>query len=127
MRLVFQIIKNTILSAGIILSVALAMSVLTKADFSTPAFAQCTKIDPTMPNYILTPKANLNEAIRALNSGDNVGALFHLNEVNKDLVHPSDQTAREHIELGMRAVKANDIQGALVHLDAADRALPRDC
>ena len=122
MRLVFEIIKNGILSAGILLSVALAMSVLTKADFGTPAFAQC-QIDPTMPNYILTPKGNLKEAIRALNSGDNVGALFHLNEVNKGLVNPADQTAKMHIEQGMRAVKANDIQGALVHAHEADKLL----
>jgi hypothetical protein len=33
-------IKNTILSASVILSVILAMQVLVKADLSTPAFAQ---------------------------------------------------------------------------------------
>ena len=67
---------------------------------------------------------NLDWAIQALKSGDSQGALGHLYEA---FIVSSDQTAREHIELGMRAVKANDIQGALVHLDAADRALPRDC
>jgi hypothetical protein len=32
-------IKNTILSASVVLSAVLALSILAKADFSTPAFA----------------------------------------------------------------------------------------
>ena len=64
------------MSAGILLSVAFVLSVLAKADFGTPAFAQ-------VPNYILTPKMHLQGAIKALQRGDNIGALFHLNEADK--------------------------------------------
>lgn len=102
------------MQAGILLSVALTMSILAKADFSTPASAQ-------IPNYaLITPKMNLDWAIQALKSGDSQGALGHLYEA---FIVSSDQTAREHIAEGIRAIKANDSQGALMHLDAADKAI----
>jgi hypothetical protein len=74
MRLVFPMIKNTILSASIVLSTALAMSVLAKADFSTPAFAQG-----------VTPKMHLDEGIKALKANDNQGALMHVDAADKAL------------------------------------------
>ena len=40
MTLLFPMTKNTILSVSIVLSTALALSILAKAEFSTPAFAQ---------------------------------------------------------------------------------------
>jgi hypothetical protein len=67
-------IKNTILSASIILSTALAMSVLAKADFDTSAFAQG-----------VTPKMHLEEGIKALKANDNQGALTHLDAADKAL------------------------------------------
>ena len=74
-RIVFLMIKNTILSATIILlSAALALSVLAKADFSTSVFAQT-----------ITPKMHLDEGIKALKSGDNQGALMHLGAADKAL------------------------------------------
>jgi hypothetical protein len=109
MRVVFSMVKNTILSASIVLSIALAMSVLAKADFSTPAFAQG-----------VTPKMHLEEGIKALKAGDTQGALMHLNEADKGI---SDQSAKMHLDEGIKAVKANDNQGALMHLDVADKAL----
>jgi hypothetical protein len=39
-RMVLLMIKNTMLSASVLLSAVLALSVLAKADFNTPAFAQ---------------------------------------------------------------------------------------
>jgi hypothetical protein len=54
MRLVSPMRKNTILGASIVFSTALAMSVLAKADFGTPAFAQG-----------VTPKMHLEEGIKA--------------------------------------------------------------
>jgi hypothetical protein len=107
--------KNTILSASILLSAALALSVLAKADFSTPAFAQT-----------ITPKMHLEEGIKAVKADDNQGALMHLDAADKGLASSSsssDQTAKMHLEEGIKAVKANDKQGALMHLDAADNAL----
>jgi hypothetical protein len=59
-------IKNTILSTSVLLSAILALSVLAKSDFGTPAFAQG-----------MTPKMHLDEGIKALKAGDNQGALMH--------------------------------------------------
>jgi hypothetical protein len=66
-RMVFPMIKNTILSASVLLSAVLALSLLAKADFGTPTFAQG-----------MTPKMHLEEGIKALKAGDNQGALMHL-------------------------------------------------
>lgn len=109
MRLVSPMRKNTILGASIVVSIALAMPVLAKADFGTPAFAQG-----------VTPKMHLEEGIKALKAGDTQGALMHLDEANKGI---SDQSAKMHLDEGIKALKANDNQGALTHLDAADKAL----
>ena len=102
-------IKNTILTASVLLSAALAISVLAKADISAPAFAQ-----------EVTPKMHLEEGIKALKSGDTQGALMHLDEADKGI---SDQSAKMHLDEGIKALNANDNQGALMHLDAADKAL----
>src|SRR5918911_1529039 len=102
-------IKNTILGASILLCAALAISVLTKANFGAPAFAQG-----------MTPQMHLEEGIKALKAGDNQGALTHLSAADQGL---TDQTAKFHLDEGIKAVKAGDNQGALMHLGAADQAL----
>ncbi|MFL6323275.1 MAG: hypothetical protein ACJ71K_08605 [Nitrososphaeraceae archaeon] len=101
--------KNTILSVSIVLSTALALSILTKADFGTPAFAQG-----------MTPQMHLEEGIKALKAGDSQGALIHLNAADQGI---SDQSAKMHLGEGIKAVKSGDQQGALMHLGAADQAL----
>ena len=60
-------IKNAILSASVLLSAVLALSILAKADFGPSAFAQT-----------ITPKTHLDEGIKALKANDNQGALMHL-------------------------------------------------
>ena len=107
-------IINKILNAAIIVSAVLALSVSTKSDFITSAFGQD-----------VTPKIHLEEAIKALKSGNNKGAMTHLTEADKGITgsSSSDQTAKMHIDEGMKAVKANDNQGALMHLGTADKAL----
>ena len=102
-------IKNTILSASIVLSTALAMSVIAKADFGTSAFAQG-----------MTPKMHFEEGIKALKAGDTQGALMHLNAADQGL---SDQSAKMHLEQGIKALQGGDQQGALMHSGAADEAL----
>jgi hypothetical protein len=67
-------VKNTILSASLIISAALTGSVLAKADFGSLAFAQG-----------VTPKMHLDQGISALKSGDNQGALMHLNAADQVL------------------------------------------
>ena len=73
-RIVLLMIKNTILSASVLLSALLALSVLAKADFGNPAFAQT-----------ITPKMHLDEGIKALKANDNQGALMHLGVADKIL------------------------------------------
>jgi hypothetical protein len=69
----FLMIKNVILTA-ILLSAALALSMLPRADFGgAPAFAQSA------------PKMHLDEGIKALKSGDNQGAMMHLNAADQAL------------------------------------------
>ena len=71
--MVFLMIRNIVLSTTL-LSAALALSMLAKADFgSAPAFAQTT------------PKMHLDEGIKALKSGDNQGAMMHLNAAEQAL------------------------------------------
>ena len=72
--MVLLMIKNTILSASVLLSAVLAMSVLAKADFSPSAFAQG-----------MTPKMHLEEGIKALRAGDSQGALMHLSAADDAL------------------------------------------
>jgi hypothetical protein len=95
--------------ASIVLSTALAMSVIAKADFGTSAFAQG-----------MTPKMHLEEGIKALKAGDTQGALMHLNAADQGL---SDQSAKMHLEQGIKALQGGDQQGALMHSGAADEAL----
>jgi hypothetical protein len=109
MRLVFPMTKNTILSVSIVLSTALALSILAKADFGTRAFAQG-----------MTPQMHLVEGIKAMKAGDNQGALIHLNAADQGI---SDQSAKMHLGEGIKAVKSGDQQGALMHLGAADQPL----
>jgi hypothetical protein len=113
--MVFLMIKNTILSVSLLLSGILALSVLVKADFTAPAFAQG-----------MTPKMHLEEGIKALKSGDQQGALMHLNAADQGLASSSsssDQSAKMHLDQGITALKSGDNQGASMHLGAADQAL----
>jgi len=102
-------IKNTLLTVSVLLSVTLAVSILAKADFSTPAFAQG-----------MTPKMHLEEGIKAIKAGDKQGALTHLDAADQSI---TDQSAKMHLDEGIKALKADDTQGALTHLDVADKAL----
>ena len=102
-------IKNTLLTVSVLLSAVLALSLLAKADFSTPAFAQG-----------MTPKMHLEEGIKALKADDKQGALTHLDAADQGI---TDQSAKMHLDEGIKALKADDTQGALTHLDVADKAL----
>ena len=110
--MVLLMIKNTILSTSVLLSAVLALSVLAKADYGAPAFAQG-----------MTPKMHLEEGIKALKAGDNQGALMHLGAADQGLSSSSDQSAKMHLDEGIKALKAGDNQGALMHLGIADQAL----
>jgi len=115
-RMIFTMIKNTILSASLLVSAALALSVLAKADFGAHAFAQG-----------MTPKMHLEEGIKALKSSDNQGALMHLNIADKLLVEihvpASAQSAKMHLDEGIKALQSGDTNGALMHLNIANQTL----
>ena len=63
-------IKNILLGASLLLSVALGLSIIAQANFNviSSAYAQA-----------ITPKMHLEEGLKALKSGDNQGAMMHLN------------------------------------------------
>ncbi len=107
--------RNTMLSVSLLLSVALGLSMFVRVDFiSTPsAFAQK-----------MTPKMHLDEGIKALKSGDNQGAMMHLNAADQGLSSSSSgQSAKMHLDAGIQALKSGDNQGAMMHLTQADQAL----
>ena len=62
------------MSASVLLSAVLALSVLAKADFGPSVFAQT-----------ITPKMHLDEGIKALKANDTQGALMHLGVADKIL------------------------------------------
>ena len=116
--MILLMIKNIILTASIVLlSGALGLSMLAKGELSiaSSAFAQT-----------ITPKMHLDEGIKALKSGDNQGAMMHLDAADQGLASSSsssDQSAKMHLDQGIKALKSGDNQGAMMHFDAADQAL----
>ena len=107
-------IKNILLGASLLLSVALGLSIIAQANFNviSSAYAQA-----------ITPKMHLEEGLKALKSGDNQGAMMHLNGADQGLTSASDQSAKMHLDQGIQALKNGDNQGAMMHLNAADQAL----
>jgi cellobiose-specific phosphotransferase system component IIA len=107
-------IKNIMLGASLLLSVALGLSVIAQTDF---------KVIPLAYAQNITPKMQLEEGLKALKSGDNQGAMMHLNAADQALTSASDQSAKMHLNQGIQALKNGDNQGAMMHLNAADQAL----
>ncbi|HEY7080440.1 MAG TPA: hypothetical protein VH500_12110 [Nitrososphaeraceae archaeon] len=107
-------IKNIMLGASLLLSVALGLSIVAQANF---------KVLPSAYAQDMTPKMHLEEGIKALKSGDNQGAMMHLDAAEQGLTSASDQSAKMHLDQGVQALKNGDNQGAMMHLDAADQSL----
>jgi len=107
-------IKNIMLGASLLLSVALGLSTVAQANF---------KVIPSAYAQNMTPKMHLEEGIKALKSGDNQGAMMHLDAAEQGLTSASDQSAKMHLDQGIQALKNGDNQGAMMHLDAADQSL----
>ena len=66
----FLMRKNTVLCVSLLLSVALGFSILANAGFNGA---------PSVFAQTITPKMHLEEGLKALKSGDNQGAMMHLN------------------------------------------------
>jgi cellobiose-specific phosphotransferase system component IIA len=69
-----------------------------------------------------SPKMHLEEAIKALESGNIQLANMHLN-IAKQAMANAPTNAVKHFEEGMKALDAGDSNGALMHLKSAEQAL----
>jgi hypothetical protein len=67
-------------------------------------------------------KMHIDEAIKALDSGDKQAASTHLTAAQQTISGESDQ-AKMHFGEGMKAFSSGDSNGALMHLKAAIQAL----
>jgi len=67
-------------------------------------------------------KLHIEEAIKALESGDKQAATTHLTAAQAAISGESDQ-AKMHFGEGMKAFSGGDTNGALMHLKAAMQAL----
>jgi cellobiose-specific phosphotransferase system component IIA len=67
-------------------------------------------------------KMHLEEAIKALESGNKDAASTHLTAAEQAISGESDQ-AKMHFDEGMKAFSAGNTNGALMHLKAAKDAL----
>jgi hypothetical protein len=70
-------------------------------------------------------KMHLEEAVKALESGNKEAASIHLNAGHQAISSIPAQ-AKEQFEAGMKALSAGDSNGALMHLKAADVKLSAD-
>jgi hypothetical protein len=68
-----------------------------------------------------SPKMHLEEAIKALESGNIQLANMHLN-IAKQAMANAPTNAVKHFEEGMKALDAGDSNGALMHLKLAEQA-----
>ena len=59
---------------------------------------------------------HLSEAMKALQGGDNDGAMMHLEEADKTL--PAGE-AKMHLGEAMKALQGGDTDGAMMHLELA--------
>lgn len=74
--MVFLMRKNTILCVSVLLSIALGF-LLANAGFNGA---------PSVFAQTITPKMHLEEGLKALKSGDNQGAMMHLNAADQALI-----------------------------------------
>jgi cellobiose-specific phosphotransferase system component IIA len=68
-----------------------------------------------------TANKQLDQAIKALESGDNAAAEGYMKEADKTL---SEGEAKMHLGEAMKALQAGDTEGAMMHTQAAQGSLP---
>jgi hypothetical protein len=77
----------------------------------------------TMSNTTGTSaKTQLEEGIKALQSGDKEGAMTQLTAAQQPMSGSSPE-AMKHFEEGMKALESGDSEGAIMHLQFAEQAL----
>jgi cellobiose-specific phosphotransferase system component IIA len=67
-----------------------------------------------------TANKQMDEAMKALDSGDNAAAEGYMTEADKTL--PEGQ-AKFHLSEAIKALQAGDVPGAKMHLEAAQNSL----
>jgi hypothetical protein len=76
----------------------------------------------TSDTSVSSAKMHLEEAIKALQSGDKQGATTHLGLAEPGMVN-APPAAIMHFGEGMKALSAGNTNGAITHLTAADQSL----
>jgi hypothetical protein len=78
----------------------------------TEVCLSCGESNITNSNSSSSTKMKLEEAIKALQSGDKEGAMTHLNAAKQAMTNSSSE-AIKHFEEGMKALDGGDISGAI--------------
>jgi PsbP-like protein len=90
-------------------------------------FLRQETIAQTQSAYVEQLKILLNDAIKALQKGDNNSALVHVKLADQQMTtstNSSTQTSKTLIEDAIKALQKGDNNSALVHLKLADQQLP---
>lgn len=88
------------------------MTNMTTGTNTTKACMSCGGLNITSSNSSSSAKINLEEGIKALQSGDKQGAMTHLNAARQSMTNASLE-AINHFEEGMKALAGGDINGAI--------------
>ena len=85
---------------------------MTAGTNTTEVCLSCGGSNITDSNSTNTAKMNLEEGIKALQSGDRSGAMTHLNAAKQTITNASPEAVK-HFEEGMKALAGGDIIGAI--------------
>jgi uncharacterized protein HemY len=104
-----MVIMAQIYNIAISMAVLFGITGLIISNVGPEAFAQTLE----------TANKQMDEAMKALDSGDNAAAEGYMTEADKTL--PEGQ-AKFHLGEAMKALQAGDVQGAKMHLEAAQNS-----
>jgi uncharacterized protein HemY len=104
-----MVIMALIYNIAISMAVLFGITGLIISNVGPEAFAQTLE----------TANKQMDEAMKALDSGDNAAAEGYMTEADKTL--PEGQ-AKFHLGEAIKALQAGDVQGAKMHLEAAQNS-----
>jgi uncharacterized protein HemY len=104
-----MVIMAHIYNIAIAMAVLFGITGLIISNVGPEAFAQTLE----------TANKQMDEAMKALDSGDNAAAEGYMTEADKTL--PEGQ-AKFHLGEAIKALQAGDVQGAKMHLEAAQNS-----
>ena len=88
------------------------MTNMTAGTNTTEVCLSCGGSNINSSNSSSSAKMNLEEGIKALQSGDRGGAMTHLNAAKQAMTNASPEAVK-HFEEGMKALSGGDINGAI--------------